>query len=85
VRIAVDTNVLVRLLVRDDEVQVAIAQAALSEASEIVITLPVLLELVWVLTRAYRLACMDIAGALRVMARQSGWVLPLDVLERVRC
>jgi predicted nucleic-acid-binding protein len=44
-----------------------------------------LLELVWALTRAYRLARTDIAGALRVMARQSGWVLPLDVLERVRC
>jgi len=55
--IGVDTNVLVRYVVRDDEQQYAAAAAALealTEESPGLITQVVLVELYWVLARSYR-------------------------------
>jgi predicted nucleic-acid-binding protein len=65
VRIAVDTNVLVRYLTWDDEDQ-AIAAADLVEAADqIVVATIVLCELVWVLKRAYRYPGPEIVAVLR--------------------
>ena len=55
-RIAVDTNVLVRYLTWDDEQQAVEAADAIEGADEIVVPTIVLCELVWVLKRAYRYA-----------------------------
>ncbi|RGP35281.1 PIN domain-containing protein [Pseudotabrizicola alkalilacus] len=66
-RIGLDTNVLVRFLVQDDAGQAKAAQdliATLSEAEPGFVCREVLVELVWVLERAYALSRADIALAL---------------------
>lgn len=65
--IGLDTNVLVRFLVQDDPEQAAAASAlitGLSEAEKGFIAREVVIELVWVLERAYGLGRSDIAGAI---------------------
>ena len=64
-RIAVDTNVLVRYLTWDDEGQAIEAANAIEEADAIVVPTIVLCELVWVLKRAYRYAGPEIIDILR--------------------
>jgi predicted nucleic acid-binding protein len=62
--LAVDTNVLVRLLVNDDPRQAAVARR-LFESDEIWIGVTVLLETAWVLESVYELPAADAAHALR--------------------
>ena len=63
--IAVDTNVLLRYLLHDDEAQAARADAIFDAAETILITDVVLVETVWTLVgRRYRLARMDIVSVL---------------------
>jgi predicted nucleic-acid-binding protein len=62
-----DTNVLVRFLVQDDAAQAKVAQdlmATFTEAEPGFICREVLIELVWVLERAYALPRPDISQAL---------------------
>lgn len=61
----VDTNVLVRAVVRDDRKQAAAADRMLKSAEVIAVTLPCLCELVWVLRKVYEISAADIAGAIR--------------------
>jgi predicted nucleic-acid-binding protein len=65
--LAIDTNVLVRLLTRDDEAQYAAAQRLLHEAAideePVLIVLGILLETEWVLRSSYRLNKASIAAA----------------------
>jgi len=65
VRVAVDTDVLVRYLTWDDESQAVEAANAIEGADAIVVPTIVLCELVWVLKRAYRFAGPEIVGILR--------------------
>ena len=65
--IALDTNVLVRFLVQDDPDQARIATALFdqwTDADPGFVSREVLVELVWVLERAYGYARSDIAAAL---------------------
>lgn len=65
--IGLDTNVLVRFLVQDDPEQTAAATALLSSLTEAeagFVCREVLVELVWVLERAYGLTRGDIGTAL---------------------
>lgn len=62
--IAVDTNVLVRLVVRDDDAQAGRA-VALFEKNEIYVCKTVLLETEWVLRFSYELGGVAILRALR--------------------
>ena len=64
-RIAVDTNVLVRYLTWDDEEQAIEAARAVEGADAIVVPTIVLCELVWVLKRAYRYSGPVIIDILR--------------------
>ncbi len=64
-KITADTNVLVRAMTGDDAVQSTIAQSELANADQIAVTLPALCELVWILSRGYRIASPDIALAIR--------------------
>lgn len=66
-KITVDTNVLVRSVVRDDEKQARAAEKILKEADVIAVALPVLCEFVWVLRKVYDLTPADIATAVRVL------------------
>ncbi|MGF1613979.1 MAG: type II toxin-antitoxin system VapC family toxin [Gammaproteobacteria bacterium] len=66
-KITVDTNVLVRAVIRDDEKQVRAAERALKEATVIAVALPTLCEFVWVLRKVYDVAPADIATAVRAL------------------
>lgn len=67
--IGLDTNVLVRYVVRDDAGQAAAATRLIESECTAdepgVVTLVVLCELVWVLERGYRYSRAEIAGVLR--------------------
>ena len=64
---AIDTNVLVRFLTKDDPEQYARAKA-LIEGGDIFVATTVLLEAEWVLRSGYEYARMDIINALRSFA-----------------
>ena len=64
-KITPDTNVLVRALIEDDPRQAKIAQTELAKAEIVAIALPALCELVWVLTKSYKISAADTAGAVR--------------------
>jgi len=65
VRVAIDTNVLVRYLTEDDEAQAAAAAKIIEAASTVLISTIVLAETTWVLRRAYKHTPVDVAAALR--------------------
>jgi predicted nucleic-acid-binding protein len=67
VRITVDTNILVRSLVRDDKKQAAAADRLLKSAELIAVTLPCLCELVWVLLKLYGISRKDVADTIRTL------------------
>ena len=83
--IAVDTNVLVRLLVNDDTAQAARAKALVDaqagDDGSIWLSDTVLVELVWVLARAYGRPREAMAAALRALAAHATMTLesPLAV------
>ena len=66
-KVAVDTNVLVRAVVRDDKAQAKSAIKILRDAELIAIALPCLCEFVWVLRRVYGLQPDDAATAIRAL------------------
>ena len=66
-KVAVDTNVLVRAVVRDDKAQAKAAIKILRDAELIAIALPCLCEFVWVLRRVYGLQPDDAATAIRAL------------------
>ena len=66
-KVAVDTNVLVRAVVRDDIVQSNIAAKILTDAKLIAIPLPCLCEFVWVLLSVYKFQPSDIAEAINAL------------------
>jgi predicted nucleic-acid-binding protein len=69
VKIAVDSNVLVRAITGDNKQQSAIARSILTSAEVIAVPLPVLCELVWVLKQGYNQPNAEIAGALRALIK----------------
>ena len=66
-KVAVDTNVLVRAVVRDDKAQAKAAIKVLRDAELIAIALPCLCEFVWVLRRVYDFQPDDAATAIRAL------------------
>lgn len=72
--IAVDTNILVRLLVADDEAQFKRVKRIMAE-HDVLVPVTVLLETEWVLRKSYGLGVAQVAGALRGVIQ----------LERVHC
>ena len=67
VKITVDTNVLVRAVVRDDAKQARAAERILKSAAVIAVALPCLCEFVWVLRSVYRFSPPDISAAIRAL------------------
>ena len=74
-KITVDTNVLIRAVVRDDEKQSKIAATLLKDAELIAVPLPCLCEFVWVLRRVYNFGHKDIAAALEALLDASNVVV----------
>lgn len=66
-KIAVDTNVLVRAAVRDNVEQTAAATRLMARAKMVAIAVPSLCEFVWVLRSVYRFQTSDIATAIRTL------------------
>ena len=64
-KITADTNVLVRAITGDDVRQSKIAQAQLANAAIVALAIPVLCELVWVLSQGYKHPAADIAETIR--------------------
>ena len=75
---AVDTNVLVRFLVRDDARQAARA-AAVIRGGEIWVSKTVLLETAWVLGSLYGFAAGHVAAALEALAGLEGVLLEDEI------
>lgn len=89
--IALDTNILIRLLVRDDARQTALAERLLQEAAEAgescFISDPVLCEVEWVLESSYRARREDVLAAMQELLAGDLFVFEdrevlLQVIER---
>lgn len=76
-----DTNVLVRFIVRDDLTQAATAFSSLAESEEVIVTLSCLCELAWVLRSVYKLSRREIAAAIRVMLETENFQLNREAVE----
>lgn len=86
--IAVDTNILLRLVLDDDDAQLG-AVRALMARDTLFVSLGVLLETGWVLLSRYRLSRGDVADTLVLIASLEGVVvarpaLALWAIERYR-
>ena len=68
---AVDTNVIVRYLTGDDEVQATRARAVV-DAGQVFVSTTVLLESEWVLRSVYAFQAAEVAAALRALAGLPG-------------
>ena len=66
-KVAVDTNVLVRAVVHDDPAQASVATKVLTDAELIAGALPCLCEFVRVLLRVYSFQPLDVATAIRAL------------------
>jgi predicted nucleic-acid-binding protein len=66
-KVAVDTNVLVRAVVRDDRAQAEIAAKWLRNSSLVAVALSSLCELAWVLRRVYGFKSAEVADAIRAL------------------
>ncbi|WP_119392307.1 type II toxin-antitoxin system VapC family toxin [Taklimakanibacter lacteus] len=64
-KVSVDTNVLVRVMLQDDAKQARAAAKLLREASLIAVPLVCLCELAWVLQRGAKLSRGDVSAAIR--------------------
>jgi predicted nucleic-acid-binding protein len=82
--IGLDTNVVVRYLTRDDEDQFRAAEAVIRVAARtgepVFIGLPVLLETVWVLQRAYAVDRSAVASTLQALLESPDIVLENEPL-----
>ena len=86
--IAVDTNIIVRFLVRDDEKQAELARRRLKQAEEnrerLLIPLLVVLETIWVLESAYDKTRAEILDAIRAMRQMPVFEFQAnEVVERL--
>lgn len=84
--IGLDTNVLVRFLVRDDAAQAERAKALIDDlhaAAPGFISLAVLVELIWVLRGTYAISTPDIEGVLERLLDANSFVLQeADLVRR---
>lgn len=80
-RIAVDTNVLVRAVVRDDLAQAQAADKVLKDASLIAVAIPCLCEFVWVLRQVYGFSAADIGSAVKALVDTGKVVMNRPAVE----
>ena len=64
-RITIDTNVLLRTVLRDDAEQAEAAEALLARAAVLAIPIPVFCEFSWVLRRSYRQTASQVADTIQ--------------------
>ena len=66
-RVTLDTNVLMRSVVHDDEPQARVAEHLLASASLVAVPISCLCECVWVARKIYRLNNADMAAVIRTL------------------
>jgi predicted nucleic-acid-binding protein len=81
VRIAVDTNVLLRDALHDDPRQTPVASKTLQSAELVVVPAPVLCEFVWVMRRLYKRSTAEIAHSIRLLMSGDNVELDRPALE----
>jgi predicted nucleic-acid-binding protein len=81
VKITPDTNILVRAIVGDDPRESRAARSVLDRAELIALTVPTLCELVWVLSRGYRIGKDDLTEAIRRLADSANVAVDRAALE----
>ena len=80
-RLTVDTNVLVRAITGDEPRQTAIAQTELRKAEVIAIGTSCLCEVVWVLSRIYKIPSIEIVATLRGLIDSANVVVERVAVE----
>lgn len=80
-KITVDTNVLVRAAVQDDQNQARQAVSALINADLVAVPLPVLCEFVWVLSRGYKITVAEISTAIHRLMNSANVVMNRPAVE----
>ena len=80
-KIVVDTNVLLRAVVRDDVRQARAASEVLKQAEIIAVALPCLCEFVWVLQRTYGFARHEITLAIEALLDSENVVVNRAAVE----
>ena len=81
VKVAVDTNVLIRAAVRDDPEQAAVATRIMARAQILVIAPSSLCEFAWVLRSVYGYRASRIAEAIRVLLAAENVETSLPVID----
>ncbi len=76
-----DTNVLVRAITGDDPQQSALAQDALANADVVALPLPMLCELVWVLSQGYKIAMTEISQTIRQLITSANVIVNRPAAE----
>lgn len=80
-KVTVDTNVLVRAIVRDHAGQAREAAKILRQAELIAVAVPCLCEFVWVLRKVYVFSLNDIAAALEALFQARNVVVNRPAVE----
>jgi predicted nucleic-acid-binding protein len=80
-KIAVDTNVLLRAITGDEAEQSRVARRELAKADLVALALPALCELVWVLAQGYKVSSGDIAQAIRLLLDSANVVVNRPAAE----
>jgi len=80
-KIAADTNVLLRDALQDDPVQARIAKRILDNAELVAIPLATLCEFVWVLRQGYKKTAAEVANAIRVLMNSSNIAVNQPAVE----
>lgn len=80
-KITVDTNVLVRAAVQDDQNQARQAVSALINADLVAVPLPVLCEFAWVLSRGYKITVAEISTAIHRLMNSANVVMNRPAVE----
>ncbi|MEA2816858.1 MAG: hypothetical protein QOI93_4559 [Rhodospirillaceae bacterium] len=80
-KITADTNVLVRAITGDNASQSKVAQAELAKAEMVTLALPALCELVWVLSRGYKIPSAEIVETIRRLMNAANVVVNRPAAE----
>lgn len=81
-RVAVDTNVLVRLATWDEPEQATAAQQIFERSDIIIVALPVLCEFCWVLKRLYRYDDQDVVRAIESLIHMEQVLVDREAVEQ---
>ena len=79
--VTADTNLLLRAIMGDDRDQTLRAQAILANATTIAVPVPVICEMVWVLSRGYRVPTVDIADLITRLLNTGGVVTERTAIQ----